>query len=450
MRRGGSGDPRVLADVCVDEEAAVVVEYPVCLVQHVTKPIARQVFQDVQRDRLRECSVRNRKAPQIADHHVDPLHHLRREMRTDVDSRSDTRPNRAATRGTSRLRTRDRRAGRGARHGATNAAGCSSERRPTARAASRARDGRPRAAIRPDTWSGRRTLRSDAGRRIRRRRFRSYADMHGNHRAVLSNRCDPGSPGSVRNRAADPRSPAEPPRRTAGCGARIVPLRDRVQHGAKYSRPCPSAIVAAHERIDHRGSGLHRLPSGRPPPRRRASGSGARRPVDRDLRQHRTPRIESELHRRPHVDLRRDRPRGASRSLRHRGASRCGGRREADHRRAGAYDRNERRRDGARPATREPERETSVARIHVRGLRQAHVGPVRGRLGPADRTAASQSMGVRLQQGSRRVPGSRLLERAAAAGGDRPSLQHRRAAPDRAATGWSCRPSYGRRWPASR
>ena len=49
---------------------------------------------------------------------------------------------------------------------------------------------------------------------------------------------------------------------------------------------------------------------------------------------------------------------------------------------------------------------------------------------------AEAPLGVRLQQGDRRVPGARLLEGAQAAGHHRAVLQHRRAAADRASTAW--------------
>ena len=56
-------------------------------------------------------------------------------------------------------------------------------------------------------------------------------------------------------------------------------------------------------------------------------------------------------------------------------------------------------------------------------------------------------LGVRLQQGDRRVPGAGLLEGAQAAGDHRPAVQHGRAAPDRAVRHGRSRTSSGRRSP---
>ena len=53
-------------------------------------------------------------------------------------------------------------------------------------------------------------------------------------------------------------------------------------------------------------------------------------------------------------------------------------------------------------------------------------------LGPTDQAP----LGVRVQQGARRVPGAGLLEGEEAPGDRRPAVQHGRAAADRAATGW--------------
>ena len=57
------------------------------------------------------------------------------------------------------------------------------------------------------------------------------------------------------------------------------------------------------------------------------------------------------------------------------------------------------------------------------------------------------SLGLRLQQGDRRVPGARLLEGAQAAGDRRPAVQHRRAAADRPVRDGRSRTSSARRLP---
>ena len=69
--------------------------------------------------------------------------------------------------------------------------------------------------------------------------------------------------------------------------------------------------------------------------------------------------------------------------------------------------------------------------LDVRGLRQEHGRAVpRGRR-PGDGPDAEAPLGVRVQQGDRRVPGAGLPPRAQAAGDRRPAVQHGRAAADR-------------------
>ena len=127
------------------------------------------------------------------------------------------------------------------------------------------------------------------------------------------------------------------------------------------------------------------------------------------------------------------------------------GRREADRRSAG--------RTRSRPTCtaprsccklRQQEEEAGADRLDVRGLRQERRRAVpRGRR-PGAGPDHEAPLGLRLQQGDRRVPRARLLEGAEAAGDRRPAVQHRRAAADRAVRDGRSRTSSGRRSPASR
>ena len=121
----------------------------------------------------------------------------------------------------------------------------------------------------------------------------------------------------------------------------------------------------------------------------------------------------------------------ADRPLRRRLPPGRGGRREEDRGRAGAHDREQRARHRGRAAPRQQEEAAGGGGVDVGGLRQERRRAVpRGRR-PGDGPDLEAPLGLRLQQGDRRVPGARLLEGKEAAGDRHPALQHRRAAPDR-------------------
>ena len=60
------------------------------------------------------------------------------------------------------------------------------------------------------------------------------------------------------------------------------------------------------------------------------------------------------------------------------------------------------------------------------------------------------ALGLRRDEGDRRVPGARLAQHVGPRGRRRAPLQHRRPAPAAGATAWCCRASSSGRWPASR
>ena len=165
--------------------------------------------------------------------------------------------------------------------------------------------------------------------------------------------------------------------------------------------------------------------------RRRASRVGARRPVDGLDSEHRAPegapvvpvhgrqRRQRAAAGRAHRRLRRRVPPGGRR------------RREADRRGAGPHDRDQRARHRSGAEARQQEEEARRDRVDLRGLRQEHGRALpRGR-GPRARPDAEASLGVRVQQGDRRVPRAGVLEREEAAGHHHALLQHRRTAADR-------------------
>ena len=126
----------------------------------------------------------------------------------------------------------------------------------------------------------------------------------------------------------------------------------------------------------------------------------------------------------------------AHRSQRRRLPLRRRRRREADRRAAGAHDRNQRARHRGRAEAREQEEEARRHRVDVGGLRQERGRAVPRGLRSGAGPDAQASLGLRLQQGDRRVPGARLLEGAQAA---RSSSSGSSTPSDRArpgSTGW--------------
>ena len=148
-------------------------------------------------------------------------------------------------------------------------------------------------------------------------------------------------------------------------------------------------------------------------------------------RQRRAPEAEPAL---PLHDRQRAQRAGAGRARRPRGRGLPPGRRRgraADRREPGQHDRDQRprHRDGAE--ARQQEAQEGAAHLHLRGLRQGQRRALpRGRR-PRDGPDLQGPLELRLQQGDRRVPGARLPQGEAAAGGGGAPLQHRRPAPDR-------------------
>ena len=169
---------------------------------------------------------------------------------------------------------------------------------------------------------------------------------------------------------------------------------------------------------------------------RRPRGVDPRRSIDGIDPEHRAPERAGRLPLRDRQCHQRAAARGADRRLRRRLPSRRGRRREADRRGAGPHDRDQRARHRGRPPAREQEEEARRCRVDVRGLRQEHCGAVQRRRRPRVGTDAETPLGLRVQQGDRRVPGARLLEGEEAAGDHRRASSIRSGRGRPAATAW--------------
>ena len=157
-----------------------------------------------------------------------------------------------------------------------------------------------------------------------------------------------------------------------------------------------------------------------------------RQPVDRLDRQHRASQGPAGLRVLHRHGQQRAAARRADRSQRRRLPFRRRRRRQADRRAAGPHDRDQRARHRGRAEAREQEEEARRHRVDLRGVRQERGRAVPRGLGPRAGPDAQAPLGVRVQQGDRRVPGAGVLEGAQAAGHHRALLQHGRPAPDRA------------------
>ena len=179
---------------------------------------------------------------------------------------------------------------------------------------------------------------------------------------------------------------------------------------------------------------------------RRLRRHGARRPVDGVRGERRAPGQAAPRRRGHGGRANRRRARGR---LGRRLPPRCGGRREADSRRADRELPDERPRHGGGAARRRAERHEGADRVHVRGLREGRTAAAaRGRRRPA-RADLDQPLVVRGLQDARRVHRPRLCAdgacRSSASGSSTPSARVRAAS-----TGWSSRASWTRRCAASR
>ena len=103
---------------------------------------------------------------------------------------------------------------------------------------------------------------------------------------------------------------------------------------------------------------------------------------------------------------------------------------------AGPHHRDQRARHRGRAPARQQEEEAGGHRLDLRGLRQEHRRAVpRGRR-PGAGPDHEAPLGLRLQQGDRRVPGARLLEGDEAAGDRRSGCSTPSARARPASTGW--------------
>ena len=310
-------------------------------------------------------------------------------------------------------------------------------------------------------WTARRralarVYRRGAGRRARlpcrRKRDRATSTTCSRCRAARA-RSPEAAPGGRGHRDADPlpgpdSAATGPGGRGAGtlpgCRPRVRPRSCRCHSTLRCPRPMPIEVAAAvfgvhghrkdkiDARVDHRRRRLRRIA-----PRRRAA-----RPRDTRCSSSTTCRpasIENIIHLKRHprfhytIDSVTNEPVLAELvdQQRRRLPPRGGRRREADRRAAGPHHRDQRARHRGRAEAREQEEEAGADRLDLRGLRQERGGPVpRGRR-PRARPDDEAPLGLRLQQGDRRVPRARLLEGEEAAGRHRPALQHGRPAADR-------------------
>ena len=94
------------------------------------------------------------------------------------------------------------------------------------------------------------------------------------------------------------------------------------------------------------------------------------------------------------------------------------------------HHRNQRARHRSGAEARQQEEEARGDRLDLGGLRQERGRAVPRGFGSGPGPDAEAPLGVRVQQGDRRVPGAGLLEGAQAAGDHRPLLQHRRPPAD--------------------